>query len=174
MKMLRYVYFFLYIAIFRFTPETYRPYALFFPAIRRWLVGRFADECGENVKVKYNADISPHIRIGNNAELGQRCVIYGGVSIGDDVLMGPGVRLITRNHSVGDVGRPIREQGDVFAPIIIEDDVWLGANVVVLPGVTIGAHSVIGAGSVVTKSCAPYSIMGGVPAKFIKSRKEDE
>ena len=69
-----------------------------------------------------------------------------------------------------DWGKPIRFQAFESGPVIIEDDVWLGANVVVLPNVKIGKGAIIGANAVVTKNVAPYSIMGGVPAKFIKYR----
>lgn len=167
---LRYLWYFLYISIFRHTPESYRPYSLFFPRLRRFLIERSIDKCGIGLKVKSNADVSPHITVGDNSELGQSCSIYGGVTIGNDVLMGPGVRLITRNHVFSDLSSPIRTQGEVFSKITIGDDVWIGANVIVLPGVEIGDHSIIAAGSIVTKSVPAYSIAGGNPARVIRHR----
>lgn len=168
---LRYVWYFLYITVFRFTPEAYRPYALFFPRIRRFLIERSLESCGRDVRVKFNADVSPNVHIGDRSELGQSSYIYGGVTLGADVLMGPGVRLITRNHNIGDTDTPIRCQGESFAPIVIGDDVWIGANVVVLPGVQIGDHAVIAAGAIVTKTVPPWSIVGGVPARVIADRR---
>lgn len=171
---MRHLCYFLYITFFRFTPERFRPYALFFPRLRRFLVSHFVDDCGSHIVVKHNADISPHIKIGARSELGQGCVIYGGTELGSDVLMGPGVRIITRNHNYNDLSRPINVQGERFAPVVIGDDVWIGANVVILPGVLVGSHSVIGAGSIVTKSIPEYSIAGGNPARVIRRREVRE
>ncbi|MCA9936785.1 MAG: hypothetical protein KC415_22775 [Anaerolineales bacterium] len=79
--------------------------------------------------------------------------------------------MITRKHGFADVQRPISEQGYTNAPIVIEDDVWIGFQAVILPGVTVGKGSIIGAGAVVTKDVPPYSIMGGVPARLIRQRE---
>lgn len=169
---IRYFFYFLYIAIFRFTPDAHRPYALFFPWLRRQLLKACLEHCGRNVHVKSNADVSPHISVGDNSELGRRCQIYGGVTIGADVLMGPDVKLITRNHRHSDATIPIRSQGESFRPITICDDVWIGANVVVLPGVTINSHAIIGAGAIVTKDVPAYGIAVGNPARVIADRRE--
>lgn len=168
---MRYLYYFLYIAIFRHTPDRWRPYSLFFPTLRRALVQSFVDDCGKEVHVKSNADVSPHIRIGDRSELGCNCLIYGGVTIGSDVLMGPDVKIITRNHNFTDRSVPIREQGDYELPVVIEDDVWLGANVVVLPGVRIARGAIVAAGAVVNRDVLPYTIVGGVPAREIGRRE---
>jgi len=140
--------------------------------VRRWLVVQFTDSCGSNIKVKHNADISPHISIGNGSELGRHSSIYGQTTIGKNVLMGPNVKIITRNHVFSGEG-PINLQGEETSPVVIGDDVWIGTNVIVLPGVTIGSHSVIAAGAVVTKSCDPWSIIGGVPARVLGSRRDE-
>ena len=96
------------------------------------------------------------------------------------MLFGPKPTIITGNHRSDLVGKYITDitvadkyvngQNPYDAPVVIEDDVWVGANVTILCGVTIGRGSVIAAGAVVTKSCAPYSIIGGVPAKILKMR----
>jgi acetyltransferase-like isoleucine patch superfamily enzyme len=118
----------------------------------------------------------PHagIKIGKNCFIGEFNVIrgQGGVTIGDGVYTGPMVQIVAVNHVYSDPDRPIREQGITAKGITIEDDVWLGANAVVVDGVTIGQGSIIGAGSVVTRSIPPYSIAVGSPAKPIKSRQE--
>ncbi|MDG1725904.1 MAG: acyltransferase [Emcibacteraceae bacterium] len=169
-KIVRYASYFFYILIFRFTPEDYRPYALFFPLIRKILVNLFLLECGKNVRVKHNCDISPNIRIGNNSEFGQRCLIYSGTKIGNDVIMGPDVKIYTRNHLISSIKTPIKYQGIEMKETIIGDDVWIGANVVILPGVTVYNHSVIAAGAIVTKDVPKYALVGGNPAKIIKYR----
>ncbi len=169
-KLKRYVCYFLYVALFRFTPEDYRPYALGLPLVRRWLVRAFAESCGRGLRVKHNADVSPNIRVGDFSELGQRCVIQANVCIGDYVIMGPDVKIYSRNHAYADPSRPIAVQGKVVKRTVIGSDVWIGANVIVLPGVTVGDHAILAAGAVVTKDVAPYAIMGGNPARVIKFR----
>ncbi len=170
MKLKRKLLYFLYIAIFRFTPEDYRPYSLFFPAFRRFLVSNFIDSCGKSLRVKFNCDISPNIKVGHSSELGQRCLIHAGVEIGSNVIMGPDVKIYTRNHVFDSLEIPIQQQGKKQQKTIIMDDIWIGANVIILPGITIGSHSVIAAGSVVTKSVPEYAVVGGNPAKLIKVR----
>ncbi len=176
MKMLikfhRLFLYFLYIAFFRFTPEDYRPYSLFFPGLRDLLVKGFLENCGRNIRVKHNADISPYISVGNNSELGTRCMIHSNVIIGDNVIMGPDVKIYSRNHRYESISEPIKEQGKKYYETKIGNDVWIGANCIILPGVEIGSHTVIAAGAVVTEDVDPYSIVGGNPAKIIGKRNE--
>lgn len=112
----------------------------------------------------------PAISIGKNTVINRRCYIDGriGVTIGDNCNISFGVTFISLQHNA---------QSPSFActgnPIIIENNVWLGANSIIMPGVTIGNGSVIGAGAVVTKSIPPFSIAVGVPAKVIKSRNKN-
>ncbi|MBQ2023044.1 MAG: acyltransferase [Lachnospiraceae bacterium] len=110
--------------------------------------------------------------IGDNSGVGRCCEINNGVSIGENVMMGPEVVFYTQNHKTNRTDIPMREQGMTeIMPIVIEDDVWIGARVVVLPGCTIGRGSVIGACSVVSKSIPPYSVAVGSPARVVKCRK---
>lgn len=90
------------------------------------------------------------------------------ISIGNDVLIGNNVIINSGNHNYSNSKRLIREQGHLISPILIEDNVWIGANSVILRGVTIGNGSVIGAGAVVTKDVPPKCVYGGVPARLIK------
>jgi maltose O-acetyltransferase len=112
------------------------------------------------------------ISIGDYSGIGERSILgqTDEITIGDNVLTGPELMIFTQNHHFGDRNVPIRMQGGVPAPVVIENDVWIGARVIILAGVTIGTGSVVGAGSVVTKDVAPYSIVGGVPAKVIGQR----
>jgi maltose O-acetyltransferase len=162
--------YFLYVAVVRFTPEDYRPYALFWPWLRSTMVRYFAQQCGKRPRVKSNADISMKVSIGDFSELGTRCMIQSNVKIGSYVIMGPDVKIYSRNHIFSSLEMPIALQGKERKETRIGDDVWIGANVIVLPGVDIGDHCVIGAGAVVTKSMPAYAIIGGVPARQIGSR----
>lgn len=113
------------------------------------------------------------LRVGKNSgwNWGTWINAQGGVDIGSDVMIGPGCIIHSANHRFERVDTPIRLQGYTKASVKIEDDCWLGAHVIVLPGVTIGRGSVIGAGSVVTKDIPPYSVVAGNPARVIRSRK---
>lgn len=171
-KVWRYGCYFLYIAFFRYTPEDYRPYSLGFPAVRRFLVAQFAQGCGKHVRVKRNADIAPGIVIGDHSELGTRCMIHSNVSLGSYVIMGPDVKIYSRNHAFDDLETPIALQGKIYKETRIGDDVWIGANSIILAGISIGSHSIVAAGSVVTRDVPEWAVVGGNPAKVIKDRRE--
>jgi acetyltransferase-like isoleucine patch superfamily enzyme len=94
----------------------------------------------------------------------------GGVTIGDRVLLGYGTQILSSNHRVPSKSERIFDAGHVKKPVVIESDVWVGANCIILPGVTVGNGAVVAAGSVVTKSVPPMVYVGGVPAKVIKMR----
>ena len=108
------------------------------------------------------------ITIGDYTRIGIHNTIIGPVCIGSHVNLAQGIVVTALNHNYSDTSRRIDEQGITTQPVVIGDDVWIGANAVVLPGVTIGNHSVIAAGAVVTKDVPPGCIAAGVPAKVIK------
>lgn len=114
------------------------------------------------------------INIGNKTSFNINCnlnaSIGGNISIGSNCLVGPNVVIHTSNHIFDNLEIPIREQGHTCADIHIADNVWIGANVIVLPGVTIETGAVIAAGSVVNKNVSENTVVGGVPAHFIKNR----
>ena len=117
------------------------------------------------------------IVIGDRTSLQSRCRLLGDVSIGDNCLLAPNVFVSSGKHTFGrEPALPIRVQESIYGseniPVVIDDDCWLGVNVVVMPGMRIGRGSIVGANSVVTKDIAPYSIIGGVPAKLLKTRLE--
>ncbi len=95
----------------------------------------------------------------------------GGIEIGENVLMGPNITIITEKHNFDDPESFIREQGVEILPVKIEDDVWIGANVTILGGVTIGRGAIIGAKSLVNKDAKPFSIYVGIPARKLRERK---
>jgi acetyltransferase-like isoleucine patch superfamily enzyme len=111
--------------------------------------------------------------IGSRTFIGHRCefIIQSSIHIGDDCLFASGCRFTDINHQISDLTRPINVQPCVGTPIHIENNVWMGVNVIVLSGVTIGTGSVVGAGSVVTKSIPANEIWVGVPAKKIGERR---
>lgn len=117
-------------------------------------------------------ELNPRLVIKDGAYIGRNTVIsvYSPITIGKEVLIGAYSYIVSSNHNYERRDLPIWTQGVIEAPIIIEDGVWIGAHVIVLPGVTIGEGAIIGAGSVVSKNIPPYEIWAGVPAKFIKKR----
>lgn len=106
--------------------------------------------------------------IGDHTRVGLHNTIIGPVTIGNHVNLAQGITVTALNHNFSDPGKKIDEQGISTTPVTIGDDVWIGANAVVLPGVKIGNHSVVAAGAVVTKDVPPHSLVAGVPAKKIK------
>jgi len=106
--------------------------------------------------------------IGNRTRIGLSNTIIGPVNIGNDVRLAQNVVLSGLNHNYEEIDSPIHEQGVSTKPIMIEDESWIGANVVILPGVTIGKHSIVAAASVVTKDIPKYTLAAGNPAKVLK------
>lgn len=142
------------------------------------------------------------IELGNNVSLGRNCIIEctgvirelgeklviedgvgiaanafiavrGNVHIGKNCIFGPNVRIHAENHNFEDIETPIRLQGATRKGVNIGEDCWIGSGATILDGVNIGDHCIVGAGAVVTKDVPDYAIVGGVPAKVIKLRKED-
>ena len=108
------------------------------------------------------------VLIGDNTRIGIHCTVIGPVTIGSHVNLAQGITVTALNHNFEDTTKRIDEQGVSTRPVVIGDDVWIGANAVILPGVTIGHHSVVAAGAVVTKDVPSNTVVGGVPAKVIK------
>jgi len=106
--------------------------------------------------------------IGNNSRIGLGNTIIGPVQIGTGVNIAQRVAISGLNHNYLDVDKTIASQGVSTLPIVIEDDVWIGANSIILAGTNIGKHSIIAAGSIVTRSVPPFSVAAGNPAKIIK------
>lgn len=145
----------------------------------RWLRNYFARliciDVHSTSNIERNAHFNPKISLGEFSSIGVSCELDGPVKIGKYVMMGPETVIYTRNHRFSLVDVPICKQGyDEYRPVTIEDDVWIGRRVIILPGVTISHGCILGAGAVVTKSTEPCGIYGGVPAKKIGSRGEDK
>jgi acetyltransferase-like isoleucine patch superfamily enzyme len=106
--------------------------------------------------------------IGHRTRIGLGNVLIGPVRVGDDVMFAQNVVLSGLNHSYEDITLPPSRQKVSTNPIVIEDEVWIGANVTVTAGVTIGKHSVVAGGSVVVKDVPPYSVVAGNPGRILK------
>ena len=106
--------------------------------------------------------------IGDHTRVGLHNTIIGPVTIGNHVNLAQGITVTALNHNFSNTNKRIDEQGVSTNAVTIDDDVWVGANAVILPGVKIGNHCVVAAGAVVTKDVPPHSLVEGVPAKVIK------
>ena len=136
--------------------------------------------CGKGVYIRpLSSDFKglENLSVGDNTSIPKGSVFYctkAALTIGRNVIFGPKPTIITGDHRIDVIGSYIVDNIEHLPendlPVVIEDDVWIGANVTILKGVTIGRGSVVAAGAVVTKSCEPYSIIGGVPAKLIQYR----
>lgn len=156
-KVLRPICYFLYYLIAKHLPESHSIFSL-----------RIS---GKSVDIEKNAKFSPHIKIGHHSGIGINSLIQENVEIGNYVMMGPNVSIYTKNHKTS-LEKPMIFQGfEEAKKVIIKDDVWIGSNVIILPGVTIESGAIIGAGSVVTKDVLKNTIVAGNPAKVIKERK---
>lgn len=114
----------------------------------------------------------PAIRLADRVFVGRGCEfnIRSRIQVGSDSLIASGCKFIDHDHAMTTGGGPMNRQPCPDAPIVLEEDVWLGVNVVVLKGVTVGRGAVVGAGAVLTKSVPPYEIWAGIPARKIGVR----
>jgi maltose O-acetyltransferase len=177
-KMLRYVALAFYYSFARHLPARL-PYYGDCKRLRGFACKFIFKSSGKNINVHKGASFGPgyNISIGENSDLGINANIIGigtdgELVLGNDVMMGPDVIIMTRGHNYKDISLPMNRQGGFSKRVVIEDDVWIGFRCIIMPGVTIGKGSVIGAGSVVTRDVAPYTVVGGAPARLLKKRGE--
>lgn len=138
------------------------------PPYRRFTIGR--DSVIESFSCINNA--VGDVVIGDKTRIGLHCTIIGPVTIGNNVNLAQGIVVTALNHNFTDCTKRIDEQGISTKEVTIGNDVWIGANATILPGVTIGRHCVVAAGSVVTKDVPDYTVVGGVPARIMKKLKD--
>ena len=140
--------------------------------IRVFWARRIGCKLGKKVNIESGAEFDGRLSIGDRSSIGVNAQAFGPVTIGRNVMMGPECCILTQNHKHNRTDIPMLDQEfEDYQPVVIGDDVWIGRRVIILPGVVVGKGSIVAAGAVVTKNVDPYSIVGGVPAKLLKSRK---
>ncbi|MCB9772162.1 MAG: CatB-related O-acetyltransferase [Candidatus Omnitrophica bacterium] len=174
MKLIRLICLILYYGFAQYLPSSYLRGCAIFGKIRSIICKPLFGYCGKNVRVEPLAFFHSgrNISIGDDSSIGERSRILGKVTIGKDVMMGEEVIIMTQNHNFERLDVAMCQQGfQKEEPVTIADDVWIGARVMILPGVNVGKGAVLAAGAIVTKDVPEYAIVGGNPAKLIKMRK---
>lgn len=176
MSFKKFFYLFIYLSFARWLPSTDNVMPL------RNAIRRFRSYVGSKCLASYNGVINIEhmadfgtgndISIGNNSGIGVRCRIRGPLTIGDNVMMGPEVIILSGGHGYQRVDIPmIAQPTPPRRKTLIGNDIWIGTRAIIMPGIKIGDGVIIGAGSVVTKDVPDYAIIGGCPAKVIRFRK---
>ncbi len=155
-------------------PISYSRFGKISKKIRYFLGSRIIKKCGSKVNFEKGATFGYDLEIGDNSGIGINAQLSLGIKIGSNVMMAPEVVILTSNHAHDKTDIPMMFQGSKgYKKVIIEDDVWIGQRAIILPGVTLQKGTIVGAGAVVTKTYPAYSIIGGNPARLIKSRLQD-
>lgn len=166
----------LYKSILTWLPGSYSPYGGKYMRRLRYLCCKnIFLECGKNVNVERRAKFGSgfRLKIGDNSSIGINCYLPGDIEIGKDVMMGPNCYFLSANHAFERTDIPMRLQGGSGArKAIIEDDVWIGRDVLFTPGRTVKKGSIVAARCVLSKDFPEYSIIGGNPPRLIRNRKE--
>lgn len=163
----------LYYHLARYMPGPPLLFGRFGMWCRMKLARRIFKKTGRYFKVHSNVDFGTgiNVEIGENSSLNRGAWVGNDTIIGDDVMMGPEVIMLSGSHNFEDTTIPMTHQGaPPRNPIVIGNDVWIGTRTIILPGVKVGNHVIIGAGSVVTKDVPDWAIVGGNPAKLIRYR----
>lgn len=158
-------------------PRSSRPFNLGGRVLRAFLARRLFRQAGKAINIEKGAVFGSgsRISIGDHSGIGIDAQLSGEITLGNHVMMGPEVMIYTYGHRHDALQIPMVEQGNTESrPVVIGNDVWIGARAIILPGVHIGDGSIVGAGSVVTKDVPPYAVVGGNPARLIRMRKSDE
>ena len=157
----------LYIVLAKNLPQS--SHVRLFGKIRCFFARMIIDSCGKNVNIEKGATIRPGLKIGDGSGVGINSEIYGDVTIGNNVMMGPEVVIYTTNHKHELSEIPFGRQGfDEVKSVVIGNTVWIGRRVMFMAGSGCGDNVIIAAGSVVTKKFPSNVIIGGVPAKIVK------
>lgn len=172
-KLLRVTCLLLYYGFARHLPASNQRFARWTRPIRRLVCSPLFKHSGKQIVVERGAFFGTgrRLSIGDRSGIGVNAELRGTITIGADVMMGPDVVILTANHIFENTDIPMNQQGTASElPVAIEDDVWIGTRVIILPGKRVGRGAIIGAGSVVTKDVPPFAIVGGNPAKVVRYR----
>jgi len=162
----------LYYTIGKHLPESSSGISIGQQSFRAFCGKLMLKKCGKKINIERGAIFSAKTSLGNYSGIGVNARISGTCTIGDYVMMGANVSIITHNHVFARTDIPMMYQGfEQERPVVIGNDVWIGDGVIILPGVHIGDGSIIAAGAVVTHDVPSHAIVGGVPAKIIKMRQ---
>jgi len=146
-----------------------------FLALKKWFLSLAGAKIGRGVIIYPGVWIIPgrNLVVEDEVDISKDVLIttMGGVFIGERALIGYRTQILSANHSIPRIGERFPVSGDDFGRVTIQKDVWIGANCIITPGVTIGEGAVVAAGSVVTKDILPNAIVGGVPARLIRMRE---
>jgi maltose O-acetyltransferase len=172
-KIRKWLFFLLYYFVAKHLPVSCYPGGRLGKYLRYICIRNLFKKCGRDVNVESGADFlfGDTIEIGSRSGIGVDAWIRAELVVGNDVMMGPDVIIYGRYHNHERTDIPMNKQGmGDYSPIIIEDDVWIGARAIILKGVHVGRGAIIGAGAVVTKDVPPFSIVAGNPARIIRKR----
>lgn len=143
--------------------------------LRRVAVRRIFRRCGDDVIVKSRVYFGrgANVEVGHRSQLGIGLRADSEFSLGNDVIMGPDVVIMSWGHCFDRTDVPMNQQGACeVKPVVVGDDVWLGTRAILMPGVHIGDHAVVGAGAVVTADVPDYAVVAGVPARVLRDRRD--
>jgi maltose O-acetyltransferase len=163
----------IYYLLAQYLPNSNVPGGKIFSAFRAFLLRSFGSRIGREITLESRVYFGRgrDIQIGSRVHINEECWIRN-VSIGSNVMIAPRVMILISGHNTERTDVPMIDQGPRHYPqTIIEDDVWIGAQALILPGIRIGQGSIVGAGAVVTRDVEPYSVVGGNPARLIQRRK---
>lgn len=164
-----------YHAFAKHLPDSTKPGGALWRALRATFARRMLGPSGDAINIEHGASFGRRraVKVGSRSGIGIDCRLYGPVTIGAGVMMGPEVIIYASSHSYADSDLPMIDQGyGRDRPVVIEDDVWIGTRAIILPGVRVGRGCIIGAGAVLTRDVPPYSVVAGNPARVVRKRLE--
>ena len=172
---MRSVWLFAYYGLARWLPSSSMPFGNVSNKIRTFISRRLFKQCGSRAVVKRGAyfGTGSKVELGSNSQIGENARIEHDVVIEDDVMMGIEVMVLATRHRTDLLDVPLIDQGyDQRLPPRLCQGCWIGGRAMILPGVTVGKHAIVAAGAIVNKDVPDYAIVGGVPARVIKDRRE--
>lgn len=152
-------------------PQSNHPMGSVGKKFRGWCAKHIAAEFGEDVNIEKGASIQPGVVLKEKANVGVNCLVGPKAEIGAKVMMAPECHIYTRNKKFRKDLKRFKGYEEI-KPVIIEEDVWIGARVIIVPGVRIGKGCVVAAGAVVSKDMPPYHVVAGNPARAVKNLLE--